>query len=124
MLSSLLLHPPGHSLFLQKLGCHLVAQACPGPRAGALTETSVVPAVILVVWRSGHGYVRAGNTGRYFCAFLSLKIKSVAIDSLKISQKREESSFISSALASGHFWTHDKCITAFFAWQRGARISD
>lgn len=85
-----------------------------------------MPAVILVVWRSGHGYVRAGNTGRYFCAFpfISLKIKPVTIDSLRISQKQRESSFISSSLASGHFWMHDKCITAFFAWQRGAPISD
>lgn len=126
LLSSLLLHPPGHSLVLQKLGCHLLAQACPCARAGALTETSVVPAVILVVWRSGHGYVRAGNTGRYFCAFpsISLKIKPVTIDSLRISQKQRESSFISSSLASGHFWMHDKCITAFFAWQRAAPISD
>lgn len=117
LLSSLLLHPPGHSLVLQKVGCHLLAQACPGPRAGALTETSVVPAVILVVWRSGHGYVRAGNTGRYFCVFpsISLKIKPVTIDSLRISQKQRESSFISSLLASGHVWMHDKCITAFSA---------
>lgn len=73
---SLLLCPPGQSSFLQKLGCHLVAQACPSPRAGALTETSVAPAVILVVCRSGHGYVRAGNTGRYFCAFPLYQFKN------------------------------------------------
>lgn len=69
LLSSLLLHPPGQSLVLHKLGCHLLARSCPSPKAGALSETSVVPAVILVVWTSGYGYGRAGNTGRYFCAF-------------------------------------------------------
>lgn len=68
-LSALLLHPPGQPLFLQKVGCHLVAHACPGPRAGALADTSVVPAVVLMVWTSEHGCVREGNTGSYFCAF-------------------------------------------------------
>lgn len=49
LLFSLLLCPLGHSLFVQKLGCHLLAEAYPGPRADAFTETSVVPAVIVVV---------------------------------------------------------------------------
>lgn len=50
LLSSPRLHPSGHSLFLRKLGCHLVAQVGPGPEAGARHETSVVPAVVLVLW--------------------------------------------------------------------------
>lgn len=70
LLSPLLLHPTGQSLFLQTPGYHLFAQARPGLRAGALTETTVVPAVISAVWKSGHGYVRAGNTGGYSHAFL------------------------------------------------------
>lgn len=65
----------------------------------------------------GEQVTLAGSSALF--PYLSLKIKPVMNDSLRISQKWEESSFISSSLTSGHFWVHDKWITASFAWQRG-----
>lgn len=112
LLFSLLFCPPGLSLFWHKLGWHLPAQAHPGP----------VPALILVRWRSGHGSVTLAGVSVLF-PYLSLILKSVATDSLGISQKQGEGVFISSQ-SSGHFWMHNTCIVASFAWQRGALISD
>lgn len=60
----------------------------------------------------------------FLCYYLSLEREFVTTDSLRISQKREESNFISFLLASGHCWMHDKGPTAFFAWQRGAPVGD
>lgn len=109
---SLLPCPPGHSLFWHKLGGHLPAQACPGP----------VPALVVVVWRPGHGSVTLAGISVLF-PYLSLILKSVAIDSLGTSQMQGESGFISS-LSFGHFWMHNTWVVASSAWQRGALIGD
>lgn len=103
LLFSLLLCPPGNSLFW-----HLPAQSCPGP----------APALILVVWRSAHGSVTLSHS----CAF-PLPQFNIEICRYLAWEFPRESGFIPS-LSSGHFWMHNTWIVASFAWQGGALISD
>lgn len=96
LLFSLLLCPPGLSLFWHKLGWHLPAQVCPGP----------APALILVMWRSGCGSVTLAGISVLF-PYLSLLLKSVATASLGISQKQAEGGFFLPFLDAQHL---DCCI--------------